>query len=207
MPDASDSLQTPQSPDECPLPEGQLAGQCPSHKALAQNCPSRSHHGPQLSGVAGRACPPPVSRGPGAVTHVAPSTPAPHVSTSNLSARGDQGPRRWAGQVLGDSEDLRCWEQKRQSRDLPKGVGLPRARPRAMWAPDSETAKVTRVCTDTSVRHTPSLRSTRRLRASKTLPTERLLITEGRRAASLRRSRRVPPDRAAEVHVSGDGTL
>lgn len=122
--DDSDSLQTPQSPR---VPPSGRSARWP----LSQPQSSRTELSltltpcTQLSGVACRACPPPVSHRLGAVTHMAPSTPGPHVSTSNLSARGDQGPWRWAGQELGDSEDLMCWEQKRQSWDLPKGLGAP----------------------------------------------------------------------------------
>lgn len=85
--DDSDSLQTPQSPR---VPPSGRSARWP----LSQPQSSRTELSltltpcTQLSGVACRVCPPPVSHRLGAVTHMAPSTPGPHVSTSNLSARG-----------------------------------------------------------------------------------------------------------------------
>lgn len=65
----------------------------------------------------------------GAVTHVAPSTPGPHMLTSKLSARGPRVPGGGLGGAWATQETT-CWGQKHQSWDLPKGFGPPRARPR-----------------------------------------------------------------------------
>lgn len=80
---------------------------------------------------------------------------------------------------------------------------FPLVKSRAKGGPeDSDVLGGTREPARTEIRgRAERPRSTRRFRV-KDLPTKRFLATEGKRVASPRRSRRVPPDQAAEANVT-----